>query len=146
MTEKIGLDCKFYRNTGNYASPTWDEITIVRDLNLTLEKSEANLSSRASTWAKKRGALKDATIEGELIYDGADTDYNTLRSAFVNSTILEFAMADGAINTTNTQYFRAHMEVMSFGQNQPLEDGVVVPISFMPAPNANSEPAFVTVP
>ena len=43
MPVKLGLDAKLFQNTGTYATPTWDEITNVRDLTLNLEAGEADV-------------------------------------------------------------------------------------------------------
>ncbi len=34
MSFKLGIDTKLYRNTGDYATPNWVELTNVRDLTL----------------------------------------------------------------------------------------------------------------
>ncbi len=36
MSVKLGLDAKLYRNTGTYDTPTWVEMTNVKDLTLNL--------------------------------------------------------------------------------------------------------------
>ena len=52
MGIKLGLDAKLYRNTSVYATPTWDEITNIRDLTLNLEAGEADVTTRGNNgWA-----------------------------------------------------------------------------------------------
>lgn len=145
MAGKTGLDMKWYRNTGNYASPTWNEITTARDVTLDLTKGEADLSSRAVTWKATRGTLKDGSVDAEILYDPAVDDFAVLQSAFLNSTVVDMAFADGAINTSNTQYFRADWEVFGFTRNEPLEDAVTVSIPLRIAYSSNA-PTFNTVP
>ena len=48
MAVKLGLDAKLFHNTGSYATPTWDEITNVRDLTLNLEAGEADVTTRGN--------------------------------------------------------------------------------------------------
>jgi hypothetical protein len=62
MSIKLGRNCKAYYNTGSYASPTWVEITLVRDLTTNLDGETATPTTAApacsaptswssSTWA-----------------------------------------------------------------------------------------------
>lgn len=145
MAGKVGLDMKAYRNTGNFASPVWNEITTCRDVTLDLSKGEADLSYRGSTWRAKRSTLKEGNVDLEILYDPTVDDHAALQAAFLNSTVLDMAFADGAINTTNTQYFRADFEVFGFSRSEPLEDAVTVSVPLSIAYSSNA-PSFNTVP
>ncbi len=48
MSVKLGLDAKLYRNTGNYASPNWQEMKNVKDLTLSVEAGEADATTRGN--------------------------------------------------------------------------------------------------
>ena len=45
MPIKLGLDAKLYHNTGSYGAPVWSEISNVRDLTLSLEDGEADVTT-----------------------------------------------------------------------------------------------------
>src|SRR5262245_2768193 len=102
MAAKVGLNCKAYRNTGNFASPVWNEITIARDLTINLTKDDADSSVRGQTWRTRLSTLKDAQVDLNVLHDPSVDDYNVLRDAFLNDTVIDFAFADGAIATTGT--------------------------------------------
>ncbi|MEZ6097169.1 MAG: hypothetical protein R3C03_23590 [Pirellulaceae bacterium] len=38
MATRLGMDAKFYRNTGTYASPVWTEVSNVKDVTLNLRR------------------------------------------------------------------------------------------------------------
>ena len=57
MPVKLGLDAKLFRNTSDYASPTWDEITNVRDVTLNLEAGEADVTTRGNAGWRATVAL-----------------------------------------------------------------------------------------
>ena len=58
MSAKLGLDCVLHRNTGSYATPTWNACPNVKDLTLSMEKSEADVTTRASGgWRWTLGTL-----------------------------------------------------------------------------------------
>ena len=56
MAVKLGLDAKLFHNTGSYATPTWDEITNVRDLTLNLEAGEADVTACLRDWPRNSAA------------------------------------------------------------------------------------------
>jgi hypothetical protein len=42
------MEARLYRNTADYASPTWAEVTNVKDVTLNLEKGEVDVTTRAN--------------------------------------------------------------------------------------------------
>ncbi len=145
MTAKLGLDAKLYRNTGTYAVPAWNEVTNAKDVTLNLEAGEVDASRRGSGgWRETLTALKDGSVEFELVYDNADTEFTALKDAFFNGTTVELAVMDGEIATTGTQGLRATMSVTNFSRNEPLEEVLTVSVTVKPAPAANP-PEWMTV-
>lgn len=145
MAGKVGLDMKAYRNTGNYSTPTWNEITICRDVTIDMSKGEADLSVRGTTWRAKRGTIKEGNVDMEILYDPSVDDHSVLQNAFLNGTVLDLALADGNIATAGTQYFRADFEAFGFSRSEPLEDAVTVSVPLSIA-YSNNVPVFTTVP
>lgn len=149
MANKIGLSCKMYRNTGSFGTPTWVEITIVRDATLNLEAGEAEVSSRASTFKEYLQALKDAGIEFDILYDGTDVNFVALKDAFINAgggVTEDIAAMDGNIATTGNQGLRIVSIVTGFTRNEPLEEVVTISVTIKPTPNVDSDPVWFVVP
>jgi predicted secreted protein len=48
MAHVLSQNAKFYRNTGTYAVPVWDLVGNVKDLTLSLEKDETDVTTRSS--------------------------------------------------------------------------------------------------
>lgn len=145
MTAKLGLDAKLYRNSGTYAVPAWNEILNAKDVTLNLEASEADASRRGSDgWRETLRGLKDGSVEFEMVYDGADAEFQALRDAFLNGTTVEVAVLDGDVATTGTQGLRATMSVINFSRNEPLEEALSVSVTVKPAPAPNP-PEWMTV-
>lgn len=141
---QTGLDCKIYHNTGNYASPTWSEITSAMDVTLNLSAAEADASSRASNWRQTLTALLDGSVDFDIVADNTDTAYEALRDAFLNRTAIDMAIMDGPIATNGSEGLRAEMSVVNFTRNEPLEDTMTVSVSVKPAPTGN-DPAWMEV-
>lgn len=83
MANRIGSDCKLYRNTGTVGAPTWNLVALVRDAALSCEATLVEVASRNSGGFKAyMSALKDATIELTLLYDTTDPDLVAFLAAY----------------------------------------------------------------
>lgn len=148
MPTKLGLDAKLYRNTGTFAAPSWDAIGNIRDLTLNLETGEADVSTRANNgWRATVSTLKDASLEFEMVWDTADSDFGAVRDAFLNNSTVEFAVMDGLITgagSTGSQGLRATFRIASFSRNEALEEAITVSVTAKPTYSANP-PSWMTV-
>lgn len=145
MSIKLGMDAKLYRNTGTFASPTWNIIPNVKDLTLNLETGEADVTTRGNNgWRATVATLKDASIEFEMVWDTEDDDFTALRNAFLNNTAIELAVLDGLVATSGSQGLRATCMVTSFTRNEPLEEAITVNVTVKPTYSANA-PSWMTV-
>ena len=145
MAIKLGMNCKAYRNTGNYASPTWNEITNVKDLSLNLEASEADVTTRGNNgWEAVVQTLKKATIEFGMVWDTGDADFTAIQNAFFSNTSIECAFMDGAIATTGNQGLRATFMVTGFSRTENLTEAVMANVTLKPT-YATNAPEWMTV-
>lgn len=140
----VGLDCKAYKNSATYASPTWAEMTPVKGVTTNLEKGAADLSKRGSTWKAHRSTLKDLTIELEMVWDHANTICTDLLTAFLNNTLVDCAFLDGPVATAGSQGPRCEFEVTKFSRAEPLEEGVMVNVTLKPSALATHDPTWFT--
>ncbi len=149
MAIRLGLNAKLYRNTGTYASPTWNEIGNVKDVTLNLESAEADVTVRANNgWRATVPTLKDASVEFEMVWDTADEDFQAIRDAYLNNTTLEVLALDGPVSgagSTGNQGLRAVCNVTGFSRSEPLEEALSVSVTVKPAYSANP-PTWHVVP
>jgi hypothetical protein len=144
MAIKLGMDAKLYRNTGSFASPTWNLIPNVKDLTLSLETGEADVTTRGNNgWRATVATLKDGSVEFEMIWDTEDEDFTAIRNAFLNNTALELAILDGLSSVAGSQGLRASFMITGFTRNEPLEEAITVSVSAKPTYSANP-PAWMT--
>jgi hypothetical protein len=147
MAIVLGLNAKLYRNTGTFSTPVWNEIDIARDVTLTLESSEADVSSRVSQWRATAAALKDASIEFQMVWDQAHADLVAVKDAWVNNTDLELLVLDGSSATTGNSGLRAICRIFSFTRNEALEEALTVDVVAKPSYAAAAQvPTWYTVP
>ena len=143
---KLGMEAKLYRNTGSFGAPTWVEMTNVKDLTLNLEASEADVTTRGNAgWRATIAALKDGSIEFEMVWDPADAGFTAIQDAYFNNTTVEFGVMDGDITSSGTQGLRATMSITKLTRSEPLEQAITVSVTAKPTYSANA-PDWMTVP
>ncbi len=104
----LGIDAKLYLGGGTWASPTWAAITTAKEVTINLEAAEADATTRGGGgWRETVSGLKDATLEFEMLYDRADTQMDTLRTAFlaVPATKVALLALDGDNAVTGNEDF-----------------------------------------
>lgn len=145
MAHVLGLDCKLYRNTADYASPTWVEVSNARDVTLTLEAGEADVTTRANGgWEAIVAALRKGAVEFEMIWNKSDAGFAAIRTAFLNRTSIDFAVMDGAIATVGSEGLRATMAVIKFTRMEELAEAVKASVTLKPT-YADHAPEWLTV-
>ena len=133
MSVKLGLDARLYRNTGAYSSVTWNEVKNVKDLTLSLEAGEADVTTRGNGgWRATIATLKDGSLEFEMVWDTADDDFTAIRTAFLTNGNVEFAVLDGPVATSGSQGLRAAMAITNFSRSEPLEEAIKVSVTAKP--------------
>lgn len=138
MAIKLGLDAKLYiDDESGYTSPSWKLIDNCRDLTLTLEKNEADVTTRGNNgWRAMVSVLKDASVEFKMIWDTEDSNFILIKDAYLATSApdntINIAVMDGDITTTGSEGLRALMIVSSFTRNEPLEEALTVDVKLRP--------------
>lgn len=133
MSMKMGFEGRLYRNAGSYESPDWLEVDNVGDLSLGLEKGESDVTIRRGRgWRWTRGALKEATIEFQMVWDTEDAGLQAIKAAHDQRTPIEFAVMDGPMDDPVSEGLRATMEVLKFSRGEGKEDAMLVDVAIKP--------------
>ncbi len=132
MTVRLGLDAKlYYRPTPG--SGTWTELTNVKDVTLSIEKAEADVSSRAAAgWRALRGTLKEASIEFQMNDVPDDAGLLAIREAFIANDVLEFLVLNGPEDEEGSEGLKATCDVLNFSRNEALEEGIAYDVTVKP--------------
>ena len=147
MAHVLAEDAKLYYNTGTYASPTWSEISNVKDLTLNLDKDETDVTTRASGGFKEFvDGLIDAGIEWGMLWDDNDTPFAAIRTAFFDKTAVEFLVLDGDVATSGNEGLRVTCMIKSFTRNETLGEALMIDVEARPVKNDDAAPAWYTVP
>ncbi len=126
----LGMDGKLYYGADGAALAVLTEMTNVRDLNLSMEAGEADVTTRANNrWRATATTLKEATVEWEMLWKPSDAGFEAIRDAYLNGVLIELAVLDGDKVTAGTEGPRGSWAITRFGRNEPLEEGMTVPVT-----------------
>jgi hypothetical protein len=140
MPAKIGSEAKLYFcAAGIGATPTWTELTNVKNVTLDLKSGEADVTTRSNNgWKATLATLKEATIDFEMVWDTTDAGFTAIKNAWLAKTILGLAAMDGPVATTGSQGLWADCQVSGFTRDEPLDGPITVKVSAKPTYSANA--------
>ena len=128
MAIKLGLDAKLFRGTAGTQGTI--EVTNVKDVSLSLESGEADVTTRkAKGWKLSVATLKEASLEITILYDTEDEDFLAFKEAYVSNTPISLFVTDG---DTTAHGLDADFSVTGFTVDQPLEEAVTVKVTAKP--------------
>lgn len=146
MAFVLGMNCKLYRNTGTYGAPTLNEVPNVRDLSLSLDTSQADVTTRNNNgWMARVATLTDGGVQFGMVYNTEDPDFVAIRDQFLAKSAVEYFILDGSSSVSGTQGFRMTCMVTNFSMSQALTEAVTVDVSIVPT-FATNAPSAYTVP
>ena len=128
MAIKLGLDAKLFRGTAGTQGTI--EVTNVKDVSLSLESGEADVTTRkAKGWKLSVATLKEASLEIPILYDTEDEDILAFKEAYFSNTPISLFVTDG---DTTAHGLDADFSVTGFTVEQPLEEAVTVKVTAKP--------------
>lgn len=161
MSVPLGMNAKiYYLSTGTRA--TWGtadgdgvhegaapgnltEMGNAKDVTLTLEKGEADVTTRANnTWRATVGTLKDGSVEFESNWKKTDAGFAKIFNAWLNDTPIAFAVLDGDKAVAGTEGLWADFAVINISRSEPLEEAITATITLKPT-ESDVAPEWVRV-
>ncbi len=129
MSLKLGMQAKLYYKTGGVSAGTWNELTNVKDVTLTLETGEADVTTRANAgWKATVATLKDASVEWEMVWSTGDADFTAIKAAFFANAPIGLAIMDGELGTNGSQGLQADFSITQFSRSEPLAEAITVKV------------------
>ena len=137
MAIVLGLNAKLFRGTAGVKAAT--EMTNVKDVTLSLESGDADVTTRATQgWRASVATLKEGSLEFEMNYDTEDADFTAIQAAFLANTALAFFVSDGSGNGLDADF-----SITAFNIEQPLEEAMTVSVTAKPTASTRA-PSWVT--
>jgi len=126
----LGMNAKIYQGAAGSALAALAEMGNVRDVTLTLEAGEADITTRANSgWRATAPTLRECTAEFEMVWKPGDAGFDAVKNAFLTSATLELAILDQDKATTGAQGPKGSFSITSFSRNEALEEAITVSVT-----------------
>jgi len=127
MAIKLGMDARLnFKTGGQGGGGAWTELADVKDVTLSLETGEADVTTRANSgWRAIVATLKEATVEFEMVWDTGDAGFAAIKNAFLTNAPIGFQVLDGASGSG----LQADFMITGFSRNEALEEAITVSVT-----------------
>lgn len=134
---ELGINAKLYRNTGNYATPAWSEVTLIADLTVNPSWEEADASARESVVKQTAKTMLNVEVTGRLKKKPGDANYEAFMDGCLNFSALDLLILDGANNTNNSRGWRMDCQIFSITEDQGMSNALYEEIRILPSITSN---------
>ena len=127
MAIKLGMEATLnYKVDGQDAAGSWLELTNTKDVTLSLEAGEADVTTRANAgWRAIVSTLKEASVEFEMVWDTGDAGFGVIKDAYLGNAIVGFQILDG----DSGEGLQADFMITSFSRSEALEEAITVSVT-----------------
>lgn len=134
-----GVDSKLYLNTGTYGTPSWTELTKVRECKLNYSRKTVEDGAREEKGLETHTATRfvyDVTgTYRKKAVGGSDTSYDTMNGSYHTGVPKEYlVLNDGGSPTTNgSEGVRGYFILDTWGEDQGVDAAGFKDFRLMPA-------------
>jgi hypothetical protein len=129
----------YFCAAGIGGTPAWTEISNAKDVTLTVEKGQADVSTRANNgWKATAGTLKDATIDWDMVWNTSDPGFAAIKTAFMDNTVIGMAVMSGPMTEAASEGLQADCMILSFTRSEPLQEAITVKVQAKPTLSATA--------
>ena len=122
----LGMNAKIYQGAAGGALATLTEMANVKDVTLTLEAGEADVTTRANAgWRATAPTLRECTAEFEMVWDPTDAGFTAIKNAFLTAGMVALKILD----KTGGQGPDGDFAITSFSRNEALEEAITVSVT-----------------
>ena len=127
MAIKLGMEATLnYKVGGQGGAGGWLELTNTKDVTLSLEAGEADVTTRGNDgWRAVVATLKEASVEFEMVWDTADAGFDAIKDAYLAGDIIGFQILDG----DSGEGLQADFMITSFSRSEALEEAIMVSVT-----------------
>lgn len=131
---KLGINSKlYYRSAGNFASPTWSELSRFRDVQVNAQWDTTDAPDRASHVKSMAKTQLDIGVSGTIKSLDADAGYNAVVDALLSPTgNMDIMVLDGSNTTNGSRGFRYEAIVTQGNQDQGIGEALYLDVNFAP--------------
>lgn len=143
QTIKRGYACKLYRNTANFVTPTWDEVSALGDVQLNLAFDEFDATVRGDGVKLSEPTLLGIEVTGRIRSDENSTDFTAFETAALTRASLDVLVLDGTSTTNGSRGIRAEMKLFNWSEDQALGNVLFREFTLKPCLSENARQSVV---
>ena len=126
----LGMNAKIYQGPAGSELSSLTEMGNVKDVTLTLEAGEADVTTRANQgWRATAPTLRECTAEFEMLWKPGDTGFEAIKNAFLTAGTIRLAVLTGDRSASVTARPLGACSFTTFSRSAPLEEGVTVSVT-----------------
>ncbi|MCW5769934.1 MAG: hypothetical protein KIT19_14760 [Phycisphaeraceae bacterium] len=124
---RLGMEAVLnFKTGGQGGAGSWNELANVRDVTLSLETGEADVTTRANSgWRATVATLKEASVEFEMVWDSTDTGFTAIKNAYINNGVIGMQVLDGP----SGEGLQADFMITAFSRSESLEEAITVSVT-----------------
>lgn len=125
-----GMFAQLLFKAGPFDSVTaWAPVNIVRDVTVTAEAGEADVTTRGNSGFRQTIAgLREITLEFEMVWEPGDPAFEAIRNAFLPpGALVAFAALDSAGASGDGPV--GDFAITNFSRSEPLEEAITVSVT-----------------
>ena len=120
----LGMNAKLYYGASGATAAT--EMGNVKDVTLTLEAGEADITTRANQgWRATAPTLRECSVEFEMVWNPSDAGFTAIKTAFLTAGMVALKILD----QEGGQGPDGDFSITSFSRNEALEEAVTVSVT-----------------
>ena len=131
----LGMNAKIYQGAAAADPSTLDPSTLtemgnVKDVTLSLEAGEADITTRANSgWRATAPTLRECSCEFEMVWKPGDVGFEAIKSAFLSAGTVALAVLTGAHNESGAEGPVGNWSITNFSRSEALEEAVTVSVT-----------------
>jgi hypothetical protein len=127
MAIRLGMEATLnYKTGGQGGGGSWNELSNTKDVTLSLEAGEADVTTRANNgWRAIVATLKEASVEFEMVWDTGDAGFGAIKDAYLGNSVIGLQILDG----DSGEGLQADFMITSFSRSEALEEAITVSVT-----------------
>jgi len=127
----LGMNAGLYQGTAGATNPAnMTEVDNVRDVTLSLEAGEADVTTRGNNgWRATAPTLRECTVEFQMVWRPGDPVFEAIKTAFLNSGSVALAVLDQKRTVSGAQGPLGDFSITNFSRNEALEEAIVADVT-----------------
>jgi hypothetical protein len=127
---QLGMKAKLYQGTAGSALTALTEASNVKDVTVTMEAGEADITTRANQgWRATAPTLRTCTIEFKMVWKAGDAAFSAIKTAFLTATTVSLCAMTDDKATSGAEGPHGDFSITNFSRDESLEEAIVVNVT-----------------